>query len=350
MKTSSTRRIEFLGCPVDCVTSRVLLEELKEDVLKKAPPKVIQFVNANKIAMVRRDPSMGRILRRSDYVLADGQPMLPMASMLGVRIPERIDGIGLMRKLLELADHEHFSVYLLGARQDILERCVARIGSDFSGIKVAGFRNGYFAQCEIPGIAAQIHKCSPDFLFLGMGSPQKERLADEWKEDFGATVIQGVGGSFDVMAGMVKRAPEWMQRTGLEWLFRVIQEPRRMFWRYMKTNGSCLWVFFKALGDHYLKGSPVAPEMEVAASVSGYSFESMELGTRAPLVFKGTLDCEFGDFRPDIRRRPRSLPNDGIARRVDRSRTTDSHYFRVTVRRRRRGGRSASGPLRPRGR
>jgi len=246
MNMTGSRRIEFLGCPVDCLTSVQLLDELTNDVREKSPPQVIQFMNANKVAMVRKDPAMGDLLRRADYVLADGQPMLPLAALLGLRIPERIDGIGLMRKLLELADREGFSVYFLGAKQEIVETCVEQVARDFPGVKVAGFRNGYFKKDDVPEIAAAVNQAAPDFLFLGMGSPTKERLADEWKEQFGARVIQGVGGSFDVMAGLVKRAPLWMQRCGIEWLYRVIQEPRRMFWRYTVTNTACLWVFAKA--------------------------------------------------------------------------------------------------------
>ena len=253
MRPNITRRAEFLGCPVDCLTTGELLDELKVDIRAKSPPRVIQFMNANKVAMIRNDPAMSDLLRRADYVLADGQPMLPMAAMLGLYIPERIDGIGLMHKLLALADREGFSVFLLGAKQEIVETCVERIGVEFPGVKVAGFRNGYFSEKEIPEIASQVRAAAPDFLFLGMGSPTKERLADEWREQLGARVIQGVGGSFDVMAGMVKRAPLWMQRMGIEWLYRVIQEPRRMFWRYARTNGSCLVLFFKALGNRWLR-------------------------------------------------------------------------------------------------
>jgi N-acetylglucosaminyldiphosphoundecaprenol N-acetyl-beta-D-mannosaminyltransferase len=255
---------------VDCLTSGELLAELKQGIEAQAPPRVIQFVNANKVAMVRNDPGMGELLERADYVLADGQPMLPLAAMLGLQIPERIDGIGLMQKLLRMADREGFSVYLLGARQEIVEECVRRVGMDFPGVRIAGYRNGYFKEAEIPEIAAAIRATKPDLLFLGMGSPMKERLADTWREQLGARVIQGVGGSFDVMAGMVKRAPQWMQRCGIEWLYRVLQEPRRMFWRYAKTNGSCLWVFSKAFVSRwFLPGGqlrtdrhPLKPQMD----------------------------------------------------------------------------------------
>ena len=255
MKTEHARRIKFLGCPVDCITSYELLEEIKVGILKNDSPKVIQFINANKVSMVRRDLSFGSILKRTDYVLADGKPMLPMAALLGLSIPERIDGIGLMQKLLRLAHNEKFTIYLLGARQDIVEKCVKKICKDYPGLTVVGFRNGYFSEDEFPDIAAEIRATSPDFLFLGIGSPTKERLADQWKEELGARVIQGVGGSFDVMAGLVKRAPAWMQSAGIEWLHRVIQEPRRMFWRYLITNGSCLWVFFNEFGIRWIYGS-----------------------------------------------------------------------------------------------
>ena len=273
---TTTKRIQFLGCPVDCLTSGELLEELKHAILAKAPPRVIQFVNANKVAMVRSEPWMGEILVRSDYVLADGRPMLPMAAMLGLTIPERIDGIGLMHKLMKLADREGFSIYLLGAKQEIVEECVRRIGRDFPGARVAGYRNGYFKEAEIPAIARAVRATAPDFLFLGMGSPMKERLADEWAEELGARVIQGVGGSFDVMAGVVKRAPQWMQRCGIEWLYRVIQEPRRMFWRYMRTNGSCLWVFCKAFGNRWFLPGRQGRTDHQQSAIRGHSIRQAE--------------------------------------------------------------------------
>jgi N-acetylglucosaminyldiphosphoundecaprenol N-acetyl-beta-D-mannosaminyltransferase len=186
------RRTMLMGCPVDLLTSAALLTELSQAIDSQGGPKVIQFINANKIAQVRQDSDMGRIMRKADYVLTDGQPLVPMARLLGVKVPERIDGIGLMGKLLKLADERRYSVYLLGAKQEVLDTCVAKIRKQ------------------------------------------------------GATVIQGVGGSFDVMADLVKRAPVWVQRIGMEWMFRVIQEPRRMFWRYTTTNATCLSVFGRA--------------------------------------------------------------------------------------------------------
>jgi N-acetylglucosaminyldiphosphoundecaprenol N-acetyl-beta-D-mannosaminyltransferase len=240
------RRTDLMGCPVDLLTSAALLNELSQAIDRQSGPKVIQFINANKIAQVCNDRDMERIMRKADYVLADGQPLLPMGRLLGVKLPERIDGIGLMGKLLKLADERRYSVYLLGAKQEVLDTCVAKIRQQHPNLRIAGSRNGYFSEKDTPGVVAQIREAKPDLLFLGMGSPMKERFADRYAPELGATVIQGVGGSFDVMADLVKRAPVWVQRIGMEWLFRVLQEPRRMFWRYTTTNATCLSVFGRA--------------------------------------------------------------------------------------------------------
>jgi len=241
------RRKVLMGCPVDLLTSAALLGELTEAIDRQSGPKVIQFINANKIAQVQKDRDMERIMWRADYVLADGQPLLPMGRLLGVRLPERIDGIGLMGKLLKLANERGYGVFLLGAKQSVLDTCLKKIQRDYPNIRIAGSRNGYFSEKEAEGILAQIRASRCDILFLGMGSPMKERFADRYAAELGATVIQGVGGSFDVMADLVKRAPVWVQRIGFEWAFRVLQEPRRMFWRYAITNARCLSIFGKEL-------------------------------------------------------------------------------------------------------
>lgn len=243
----NSRRVNFLGCPLDLLTSDALLSEISENIDSRAGARVIQFVNANKVAQVREDAEMERIMWRSDYSLADGQPMLPMARMLGLQIPERIDGIGLMGKLLRLANERHYSIYLLGAKQPIVEACLEKIRRDYPNIRIAGYRNGYFTAAQAQHVVDKIREAAPDILFLGMGSPMKERFAYKYAQDLGASVIQGVGGSFDVMAGLVKRAPRWIQVIGFEWLYRVVQEPRRMIWRYTRTNSQCLWAFLCAM-------------------------------------------------------------------------------------------------------
>ncbi|HWC59305.1 MAG TPA: WecB/TagA/CpsF family glycosyltransferase, partial [Verrucomicrobiae bacterium] len=182
------RRVALMGCPVDLLTSAAVLTELSQAIDDRSGPKVIQFVNGNKIAQVHHDKEMERIMWKANYVLVDGQPLLPLGRMLGVKIPERVDGIGLMSKLLKMADDRRGSVYLLGAKQEILDTCVAKIRKQYPNLRIAGSRNGYFSEKETPGVVAQIREAKPDILFLGMGSPMKERFADRYASELGATV------------------------------------------------------------------------------------------------------------------------------------------------------------------
>jgi N-acetylglucosaminyldiphosphoundecaprenol N-acetyl-beta-D-mannosaminyltransferase len=248
-------RQDLMGCPVDPYTSGDLLAELDAAIASHDHARTVHFVNGNKIAKAYEDASMRQLLWRGDYVLVDGQPLLPMARMLGVHVPERIDGIGLMHKLLNLAHQKHYRVYLLGARQDVLDKCLAIVRQRYPGAEIAGSRNGYFQKSQVPELVEQINAVGADILFVGIASPVKEVFADEWKPRLRVSVIQGVGGSFDVIAGLVPRAPLWMQRSGLEWLFRVVQEPRRMFWRYATTNAQCLWIFACAMGRRWRTSS-----------------------------------------------------------------------------------------------
>src|ERR1700761_397658 len=121
---NQSRRTMLMGCPVDLLTTEVLLTELAHAIDTQSGPKIIQFINGNKIAQVRQSPDMGQIMWRANYALVDGQPLLPMGRMLGVRIPERIDGVGLMAKLINLAHERRYSIFLLGAKQAVIDTCV----------------------------------------------------------------------------------------------------------------------------------------------------------------------------------------------------------------------------------
>jgi len=254
-------RANFLGCPMDLVTKSDFLNLVDVHIREKSDTKIIQFVNANKVAKVDEDSSMRELMWKADFVLTDGQPLLPIARSLGIPVPERIDGIGLMRSLLELADQQAFRIFLLGAKQGIVEKCVEIIEQDFPKITIAGYRNGYFNEKQGIEIAEQIAATKPDLLFLGMGSPMKENFAERHRHSVGSKIIQGVGGSFDV-----PRAPVWMQKIGLEWLFRVMQEPRRMFWRYMTTNARFLCLYIKAFIRKYTS----KPETKINTPESTY--------------------------------------------------------------------------------
>lgn len=208
-------------------------------------PLRIGVVNAAKIVNMQRQPLLHESVSGSDIVLADGMAVVWASRILGRPLPERVAGIDLFEQLLELADERGFSVYLLGATQDVMSKLVGQIRERYPGLKIAGARDGYFSEEEAEQVATEIRLARPDMLFLGMTSPKKELFMRKWGEYIDASVCHGVGGSFDVLAGKVRRAPRIWQRLGLEWLFRVFQEPGRMWKRYLVTNSLFIGLLLK---------------------------------------------------------------------------------------------------------
>ncbi|WP_405670214.1 WecB/TagA/CpsF family glycosyltransferase [Streptomyces sp. NBC_01530] len=200
----------------------------------------IGVVNAAKLVNMRRNDQLAKAVAGCDLVLADGQAVVWAGRVLRAPLPERVAGIDLFLRLLAEAETSGIPVYFLGARQDVLERMLLRVADRFPGLKVAGSRNGYFDGLEQEAIADGIARSGAQMLFLGMTSPKKEIFTAAHGARTGARVVHGVGGSFDILAGVTKRAPVSWQRWGLEWLYRALQEPRRLGRRYLTTNVSFL--------------------------------------------------------------------------------------------------------------
>jgi N-acetylglucosaminyldiphosphoundecaprenol N-acetyl-beta-D-mannosaminyltransferase len=196
----------------------------------------VGVVNAAKIVKMRRDPDLRAAVAGCDLIVADGMAVVWASRVLGAPLPERVAGIDLFLRLLAEAQQRRLSVYLLGARPDVLTRTLAEVHRLFPDLIVAGSRDGYYPDGAAPAVADTIARSRADLLFLGMTSPRKEHFVADHGRRTGASVVHGVGGSFDVLAGVVRRAPVQWQRAGLEWLFRALQEPRRLGGRYLKTN------------------------------------------------------------------------------------------------------------------
>ena len=178
---------------------------------------------------------------------ADGQPVVWASRLLGDPLPGRVNGTDLMLRLLALAEAEGLRVYILGARRDVLEEAVTRLREQYPRLVIAGYRDGYFSDEENVEVCAEIRASGAHVLFIAMSSPKKEYWLAERARDTGVRVAMGVGGSIDVVAGRVRRAPVWMQRAGLEWLFRLLQEPRRLGRRYTSTNARFLLLLAREL-------------------------------------------------------------------------------------------------------
>ncbi|MFT4797940.1 MAG: N-acetylglucosaminyldiphosphoundecaprenol N-acetyl-beta-D-mannosaminyltransferase, partial [Candidatus Azotimanducaceae bacterium] len=220
--------------------------DLVHDRLKEHRPIRLGVVNAAKLVAMESDKMLQEDVSSSDLVLADGMSVVWASHLLpGPSLPERIAGIDLMFSFLELANEHGYGVYCLGATEEILETVVSNIKRDYPNAVIAGARNGYFNEDDEEGIAAAIKAVSPHFLFVAMTSPKKENFMGRWGDHMNVPLVHGVGGSFDVYAGKVKRAPARWQKLGLEWLYRVIQEPRRLWKRYLITNAKFVWLVIK---------------------------------------------------------------------------------------------------------
>ncbi len=228
-------RVEVLGCSIDSLTFEETVQRCDELIRARTGARHTS-INAAKVVAAQRDPRLRAALDASEIVNADGQSVVWASWLLGRRLPARVAGIDLMDALLAVAEQRGYSVYLLGARQGVLEQAVRELERRFPSLRLAGYRNGYFDANAEEEVDAAIRKANPDLLFVAMSSPRKEHWIDDHARDLGVPLVMGVGGAVDVLAGKARRAPVWMQRLGLEWLFRLLQEPRRLWRRYLTTN------------------------------------------------------------------------------------------------------------------
>lgn len=228
-------RITICGIPVDALTMKETVQIIDEAIAARKPLHHV-VINAAKVVNAQVDPNLKESIVNCDIINADGQGVVWAARFLNKPLPERVAGIDLMDELVKLASIKGYKIYFLGAKEDIVRKVVDVYSSKYGSAIIAGFRNGYFSKEEEPEIAAAIGASKADILFVAMSSPKKEIFLNTYKHIINIPFIMGVGGSFDVVAEFVKRAPGWMQKSGLEWFYRVIQEPKRMWKRYLFGN------------------------------------------------------------------------------------------------------------------
>jgi N-acetylglucosaminyldiphosphoundecaprenol N-acetyl-beta-D-mannosaminyltransferase len=235
MNTAPAARRLF-GIPVHDVTMDGVLAIAEAAIARRRRRLLIGVVNAAKVVNMRRDESLRQAVLSADVILADGMSVVWAARLLGQRLPERVTGIDLMIRLLARGNERGWRVFLLGATDEVLETVAAQLATTNPNLRLVGWRNGYYQPEEEAAVARQIADARPDMLFVAMSSPKKEVFLGRWAAEMGVPVCHGVGGAFDVLAGKVQRAPRGWQSLGMEWLYRVVQEPRRMWKRYLVTN------------------------------------------------------------------------------------------------------------------
>ena len=228
--------IKLLGMSVHTVGMRELVGYC-EQAISQRRSLVLGMVNVAKLVSSRKDRRLHESVASADLIVADGQGVVWLSRLAGKPLPERVAGIDVMQALMDLADRKNYRVFFLGAKPAVVRQVVQKAETLYRGLKVAGYRDGYFdLENEGQDVARQIAASDADILFVAITPPKKELFMDRWKDMMDVPVCHGVGGSFDVFAGRTRRAPRWMQQAGLEWLYRVIQEPHRMWKRYLVTN------------------------------------------------------------------------------------------------------------------
>jgi N-acetylglucosaminyldiphosphoundecaprenol N-acetyl-beta-D-mannosaminyltransferase len=237
------QRVSINGVEVDNLSEKETLEIIDRYIREKKKNRLMVVVNASKLTLANEDKDLKQIILNADLVTADGMSVLWAARILGKSLKERVTGIDTFENLIAMAEQKHYSVYFLGAKPEVVEALVKHYQVILPNLKIAGYHDGYFGRNE--EVLEDIKKTSPDILFVAMGSPRQEKWQATALTTLKVPFTIGVGGSFDHVAGFSKRAPKWMQKAGLEWLYRLLQEPGRLWQRYLIGNTKFILMILK---------------------------------------------------------------------------------------------------------
>lgn len=230
-------KIELFGIGVDNLTMQESIDVINKSIDSKQPIMHI-VVNAAKLVNMQRDEELFQSIRNADLVNADGMAVVWASKVLGKPLKERVSGIDLFLNLVKNAQLRNETIFLLGAEEKVVRKVAETFKKDFGEGIIAGYHHGYFSKEDEDKLVKQIVDSKATYLYVAMSSPKKEIFLSRYKQELSSVgFIMGVGGSFDVISGKVKRAPLWMQKAGLEWFYRFLQEPKRMWKRSFIDNG-----------------------------------------------------------------------------------------------------------------
>lgn len=251
-------KIDFLGIPVDAMSMEETVGQVDKAIQENGRINHV-VVNAGKVVLMSKDKELFNSVVSCDIINADGQSIVWAARFLGKKLPGRIAGIDLMHELVGLANEKGYKCFFFGAREEIVRKVVEIYSKMYKPEIIAGYRNGFFTEKEEAGIAKQIADSGAQLLFVAITSPKKENFLHKYKDILKpVNFTMGVGGTFDVVAGITKRAPKWMQNIGMEWFYRFLQEPRRMWKRYLLGNINFIWLVFREKGRNKTKQSQIS--------------------------------------------------------------------------------------------
>src|SRR6185436_16019915 len=237
--SSMAAPVAILGVPFDSVTTAETIDIIAR-MIESRRPHYIATANVDFLVQAAQDIELRRILFDAHLVLCDGTPLLWASRLLGNPLPERVAGADLVPLLIQVAAQKGYRLFFLGATSESAEKAVANLQRQYPKLVIAGHYSPPFSQLlemDHDEIKRRIKEARPDLLFVSFGCPKQEKWMAMHYRTLGVPVSVGVGATIDFLAGQVRRAPRWMQRSGSEWIFRLAQEPRRLFRRYLNDLG-----------------------------------------------------------------------------------------------------------------
>lgn len=244
-------RYKVMNSYVNAISMEETIIEI-EKIIQRGIPTQHVVINASKINLMEKDEKLRNIVNSCPLINADGASIIWSAKRLGVPLKERVTGCDLFQKLVAVAAEKRYKIYLFGAKEEVVTKVKDIYEKQYPAIRIVGYRNGYFTEKDEPEIVRSIRDSGADMMFVAFSSPQKEYWVNKYLKEMNIPFVMGVGGSFDIVAGITERAPIWFQNHSLEWFYRFIQEPRRMWKRYVVGNAK-----FVALAYKYkFRGNP----------------------------------------------------------------------------------------------
>jgi N-acetylglucosaminyldiphosphoundecaprenol N-acetyl-beta-D-mannosaminyltransferase len=221
-------RMSFLGVRADRIDGATALNSLRTFAMRGGDrsPAHVFFTNVHSIHLARRDQDFMRLINSADLALPDGAGLKIAGKLFGTPIMENLNGTDLTPRFLKIAELEGLTVYLLGGLPEVVEGCYCWLSKEYPKLRIVGFRHGHFLPEEEDAIIEEINAARPHVLLVALGSPRQERWIARNSQHLKAGVCMGVGGLFDFLSGSKSRAPQWMRRMGIEWVYRFIQDPK----------------------------------------------------------------------------------------------------------------------------
>jgi len=242
-------KANICGVKIDKFTLDEAIESIVHYALAGAAPKYVVTPNAHHILLLQKDAHFREIYQNAFLVVADGVPLVWASKFLGEPLPGRVNGTDLFERLCEVASEKGLRVFMLGGRPGAADSAAQILQHKHPGLNIVGTYcppYGFEADtAEMALINTKIRAAEPHILFVGLGAPKQEYWMYANCQQIDVPISLGIGVSFELVSGMVTRAPRWMQKLGLEWFFRLIVEPRRLWKRYIIGNPSFLWLVFK---------------------------------------------------------------------------------------------------------